>query len=477
MKNNRILAIAINNYDNEELDKIENCEKDITQLINVLTSKYSFEDVDFIYEKKDTTRKALYNSLQDYFINRFDDENVLLIYAGHGQYNPELEIAYWQPSDSDPLDSSTWISVSDILAFIKASKAFHISIISDSCFSGALFETYRGGGVQAFETKKSRLALTSGSIETVSDGVKDQFSPFAQILISELEENINDELPFSILGNNVLMKFHEKRKQTPMFGPLTNVGHQGGSFIFKLKKENEAIEYTNKYLEEKMTNLYIKVSDAHLEIIEELKVLYQEKVSIVKEQQYEKAAAVRDKERGIEQKIFDTCPDYIDSFFLPMTFDESVVQKSMKLDEAIENFKEETKTNELANLEEKLSQPTEESSVEDVTRKQLMLKIRSVFLSSLLLSNPELDLFRNSKDTFVHHYKKNVLDIYKSILEIKGTSKSEYLENKTKILKDILIRIYKFEVQILVRGSLNDFDELIAIKELDMDIINWIRSE
>lgn len=478
MKNNRILAIAINNYDDVELNAIQNCEKDVTELINLLTSKYTFDDVDFIHEKKDTARKALYNKLKDYFINRLDDENVLLVYAGHGQYNPELEVSYWQPSDSDPLDSSTWISISEILAFVRASKAFHISIISDSCFSGAMFETPRGGGIKAFETKKSRLALTSGSIETVSDGEKDQLSPFAKSLIIELEENENDELPFSILGNNILMKFNEKKKQTPMFGPLNNVGHNGGSFIFKLKKDKEVIEYTNSFLEEKMRNLFITVSDPHLQVIEELKVLYQEKISIVKAQQYEKAAGIRDKERKIEQIIFDSCSDYIDSFYLSMTFDEEVIKKSIELDKAIEKFKEEIKNESKIETEELTGESKEPFFIEEsAKREELKLKIKNIFSSSFFRSNPELKLFRNSKDIFVADYKNNVLDIYRSILKIKGISKSEYLENKANSLKEIIINIYKFEVQLLTKGSLNDFDELISIKELDMDLINWIRNE
>lgn len=480
MKNNRILAIAINNYDDAELNKIQNCEKDVTELIQVLTTRYSFEDVDFIHEKEDTTRKALYNKLQEYFVNRFDDENVLLIYAGHGQYNPELETAYWQPSDSDPKDSSSWLSITDIMTFIKASKAFHISVISDSCFSGAMFETSRGGGINAFETKKSRLALTSGSVETVSDGKKDQLSPFAKSLIYELNENVNDELPFSMLGNNILMHFNENKSQTPMFGPLNDVGHQGGSFVFKLKKEREQIEYTNQFLKERMSNLFIQVSDEHLEIIEKLKPIHEEKVNVVKNQQYEKAAALRDKEKELEQKIYDTSSKYIDSFFLPMEFDKETQKKSYELDMSIEKYKG-AKKNEPESIEEQKERMTKEflEKGEEFTteRKERIIQLAEFLISFKTPKNPAIELFRNSKDIFADSYKKNVLNIYKSIIEIKATSKSEYLENKTNDFKEILLKIYKFEIQLLVRGTLNDFDELISLKELDMNIINWIRNK
>ena len=78
----------------------------------------------------------------------------------------------------------------ELLDFIRASDAFHVSIISDSCFSGAIFQhKVRGGGINAFDAKKSRYALTSGGMENVSDGKKGHLSPFAETLVRLLEEN------------------------------------------------------------------------------------------------------------------------------------------------------------------------------------------------------------------------------------------------------------------------------------------------
>lgn len=480
MKNNRILAIAINDYNDAGLNKVQNCHKDVTEIIQVLTTRYTFEDVDFIYEKNDTTRKSLFNKLQEYFINRMDDENVLLIYAGHGQYNPELKTAYWQPSDADPKDSSSWLSIPDLMTFIKASKAFHISVISDSCFSGAIFEPSRGGGINAFETKKSRLALTSGSIETVSDGVKNQLSPFANSLITALNENEDEELPFSLLGNNLVMRFNESKNQTPMFGPLNNVGHAGGSFILKLKKEKENIEYTNKYLNEKMNNLFIQVSDDHLAIIEELKPINEEKNEVVKKQQYVKAAELRDKEKELEQKIYSTCSDYLDSYFLPMKFNEEDLKKSSKLDEAIAKYNE-SKKNQPDSIEkqkERLSKEVTEKQGEiSDERKEWIIQMAEYLINFKSGENPANELFRNNKDSFVASYNNNIMNIYKTLLEIKATSKSDFLNQKMIDLKSILVKVYKFEVQLLRIGAFNDFEELITMKELDMDIINWIRNK
>ena len=53
MKYNKILAIAIEEYDNSNLNKLKNCRKDINDILKVLTTKYNFEAPDFIYKKED----------------------------------------------------------------------------------------------------------------------------------------------------------------------------------------------------------------------------------------------------------------------------------------------------------------------------------------------------------------------------------------------------------------------------------------
>ncbi len=244
---NKILGIAINDYNDFELNKVNNCRNDLNAITSILTSKYSFDNVELLMEKKQTTRKFLYNYLYEYFTNSLPTENILLIYTGHGDYNEIINTSYWLPSDSNPKDQSSWININDLLSYIKASKAFHINIISDSCFSGGIFETTsRGGGIKAIENKRSRLALTSGSLEKVSDGIKDGLSPFTEKLCLILSNNSLPLLPFSTLSNELLLSFNETRKQTPMFGSLANIGHEGGAMVFKLKenKEKSKIEYS-----------------------------------------------------------------------------------------------------------------------------------------------------------------------------------------------------------------------------------------
>lgn len=483
MKINKVIGIAINDYDNSELNKIENCQKDVSSIIKILNDKYSIDDVEFICQKSETTRKSLYNKLNEYFINRLEDENVLLIYAGHGEYNEKLNTAYWQPSDADPNDSSTWLSINEIMTFIKASKAFHIGVISDSCFSGAMFEPMkRGGGINAFNSKKSRLGLTSGGLEKVSDGHKGQLSPFADSLIRILKENTQEELPLSILGTNLIMEFNPEKNQTPMFGPLNNVGHEGGSFSFKLKKKeknNLKIDDKNNFLKERMLNLFIPISDSDLKIIAEIEPINELKSKSVTKQKYEEAAKYRDEEKNLEQKIKNNTSDYIDSFLSNMTYSTSEVKKSEDLDNKISEYKkkiekEKNKPADEAKIIEQYEKKVSEgeSIFEDKKSQSDFLKI---FLRYFKPSNPAENLFVAEKDNFVKSYKDNIIQIYEHIVRIKCLSESEFLNQKINDFKEILMEIYDYEIGLLIKGYRNELDEIMTIKELDVKVLNWIK--
>lgn len=232
---NRILAIAINHYDDPTLGQLHNCNNDINTLTSTLSSHYQFDDIEILSNREQTAKEFLHDYLYDYFLNALEEDNILLIFAGHGQLNEKIGSSYWMPSDAVASKMHTWLSLADVLNFISHSEAFHVNIISDSCFSGAIFDdALRGGGPSAFESKKSRLALTSGSREKVSDGPKGGLSPFTETLNRLLNENEQPELPFTKLATDLLMGF-KPEGQTPMFGSLQNIGHKGGSMVLHKK--------------------------------------------------------------------------------------------------------------------------------------------------------------------------------------------------------------------------------------------------
>jgi hypothetical protein len=485
MKINKILAISINEYENAELNNIENCNNDVKEILSILTEKYSFDEVDYIYEKKDTTRKALYNKLNSYFINTLENENVLLIYAGHGEYNDYLETAYWQPSDSEPTDSSTWLNINEILAFIRVSKAFHISIISDSCFSGAIFEPIkRGGGIDAFSSKKSRLGLTSGGIEKVSDGIKGKLSPFTEKLTQLLKENEIEDLPFSMLSNNLILNFNPKKNQTPMFGALNNVGHDGGSFILKLKNKNTPIKIGNEnnFLIKKLNNLFIKIVDEDLVIIKKINPINELKNKAIKSQKYEEAAKLRDDEKRLESLLFNNFPSKIEKSFKNIKISKDSIAKAQDLDEQTVNYKKlkQEKKEEIVKRQNEYKKIHDNDEEETENIKINLFDIWDAFgniYGGAFLSNPETEFFNNEKDNFVKSYKESISKLYETFIKLKSNSKSEFLNNKLIELKEILIKIYKYEINLLVRGYNDELIELITLKEIEIEILKWIKNE
>lgn len=236
---NKIIAIAIDEYSDPTIKNLQNCSKDINLLIGTLSNLYEFDSIELFTKPEQTTLSFLYEELYNEFINSLDSDNILLLFAGHGEFNPTLGTTYWLCSDSKKSNVTTWFNLNDLLKFFNASPAKHIALISDSCFSGAIFEINRGGGTIALDGKFSRQALTSGGLEKVSDGIEN--SPFNKVLIDVLKENTSEKLSFNQLSEKTILQFNPKREQTPEFGSLINSGDKGGTFFFKRKLEGSSI--------------------------------------------------------------------------------------------------------------------------------------------------------------------------------------------------------------------------------------------
>lgn len=235
----KIIAIAIDKYEDKTISNLANCVKDTNKLIDVLFRRYQFNSYDLYSQKEQTTLSFLYNQLYSELINSLEKDEILIIFAGHGEYIPALESNYWLCSDSKKNDLTTWFNIGDLIKFFKASPAKNIALISDSCFSGAIFQLNRGGGLKALQNKYSRQAITSGGIETVSDGKEGENSPFCNAVFSILESNNQKHLSFNHFSEQVILQFNEDRTQTPSYGSLAGSGDKGGTFFFELKNNNE----------------------------------------------------------------------------------------------------------------------------------------------------------------------------------------------------------------------------------------------
>ena len=222
---------------------------DATELNTVLSAQYGFttEIADAagkptsLFLKNATARDiglALYNLSKVVT----DADTVAIYYAGHGVLDANK--AYWVPSDASAGVWPSYISAASISDAIEHIKARKVIVISDSCFSGALM---RGGpekeaaiapgdrskALERIGADKSRILISSGNVEPVSDSGGNGHSIFAQALLNGLARMPENAFTAHELFDYIVTAVTANAKQEPQFRPLDDVGHEGGDVIFE----------------------------------------------------------------------------------------------------------------------------------------------------------------------------------------------------------------------------------------------------
>jgi len=226
---NYLLVIGIDQYSN--WPELNNAVSDAKKVGSILVGKYTFEpqNATFLFNEE-ATKEGIDSVLKSYIEKVTPVDNLLIYYAGHGDYDDLLNEGYWVPVNARTNKESDYYSNSRLLKIVKNINSQHTLLIVDACFSGALFAERSRGFVENVEKYKSRWGLASGRLETVSDGAKGGSSPFAESLITILD-NSDVDLPVSEISLGLKKKVSEVSNQTPRGNPLKNVGDEGGEFI------------------------------------------------------------------------------------------------------------------------------------------------------------------------------------------------------------------------------------------------------
>lgn len=237
---NILFTIAIDEYQSNVWPNLNNAVFDVEKISQILIDKYSFEIFHGSLTNSQATRDNIYSAFIS--IKQFVDssDNLIILFTGHGQMNPQTKRGYWVPTDGTT-NPSTLIENSVIKDFIEDIDAKHIWLISDSCFSGTFLTRTRGVIEEKEYTKltfnKSRWMLASGSEERVSDGQPGQHSPFAKYLIRFLEKNSNVFCSVNEIIKYVTTLTNNNSKQTSRGAFIDNIGHEDGEMVLKLNKE------------------------------------------------------------------------------------------------------------------------------------------------------------------------------------------------------------------------------------------------
>lgn len=237
-------ALVVGNQKYQKLPRLNTPEADATDIGALLRDRYGFT-VDLLLN---ATRWEILEELNKLRAILTEKDNLLIYYAGHGQYDRVNSLANWLPVDADADSTANWIASSTLTENLNMMSAKHILVVADSCYSGAMTRSSIGAlepglsdearlvWLRAIADSPSRTVLTSGGVAPVMDGGGGKHSVFAQNLIDVLSENqdflpgkqLSDVLAARVLSVARKMNFDQR----PEYAPIRFAGGGSGDFIF-----------------------------------------------------------------------------------------------------------------------------------------------------------------------------------------------------------------------------------------------------
>jgi hypothetical protein len=232
------LLIAVQDYTNSEINRLDHPLGDAASLKKILTRYYTFDEKNVVM-LENPDGKAIGKAFNDLRLKLTERDNLLVFYAGHGVWMEDMKEGFWLPRDSSgPNDPTAWLPNSTVRNYIRAIKAKHVLLVADACFAGGIFKVRDAFSKPNVSIRKiyempSRKAITSGALKTVPDK-----SVFVEYLQKRLAENRDDFLD----SQRLFVSFKEAvinnspNSQTPLYGAINEAGDEGGDFVFVRRK-------------------------------------------------------------------------------------------------------------------------------------------------------------------------------------------------------------------------------------------------
>ncbi len=244
----RYFALIIGNQDYIYLDDLRSPLQDAESLKSVLEKHYGFT----VLMLPNATEKNILNTINEFYEQIGEDDNLLIYYAGHGNISKSdqsrTERGYWLPVDASKDSITNWINNSIISDHLDRIKARSVLVIADSCYAGYLgsekspflFGVSSGAeserAIKAGIGRRARVVISSGGVKPVLDGSNNKHSVFASALLEALQKNdgaMRDSSLFSQLSVNMQKRSRfVEDMQKPELKPVREAGHEGGAFYF-----------------------------------------------------------------------------------------------------------------------------------------------------------------------------------------------------------------------------------------------------
>ena len=229
------LVIGNNNY--RSVTPLKTAVADAQAVAALLQSEYGFKVTLLI----DASRSQMLDAFDDIRRTLTASDNLLIYYAGHGYLDSDSDRGFWLPVDADNNRRANWLSNSDLADTVRGTRAKHVLVVADSCYSGTLtrgleIKLTGQSDLLRLSSKRARTALTSGGLEPVEDAGGGRHSVFAKAFLDALQTNsgiVDMNQLFSSIRRQVLLG----SQQTPQYGDIRQTGHDGGDFIFVRQKD------------------------------------------------------------------------------------------------------------------------------------------------------------------------------------------------------------------------------------------------
>ena len=264
-----LLAIGINDY--LHWPKLKSAVNDAEEVARVLQDQYAFESRNTILLKdSQATRPKIIETLRHLAETLKEDDSLFVFYAGHGHLDSVTKTGSWIPVEADTQDTSSWLDNAQIKNYLRAMKARHVLLVSDSCFAADFFEGNRGitpqitdAYVRTAFARASRQAITSGGLEPVSDAGAQDHSVFTFFLLKLLKENRSPYLLPSDLFSRIKGGVAVNAAQQPQLGILTGTGGElGGEYVLFRKGAGGSMDAAMQQKKEELTILERREAEA-----------------------------------------------------------------------------------------------------------------------------------------------------------------------------------------------------------------------
>ncbi|MBT3267060.1 hypothetical protein HN371_07915 [Candidatus Poribacteria bacterium] len=177
-----------------------------------------------------------------------EDEQLMVVFSGHGYFDETTKRGYLAFKDSRPLDEDplfrSFVSHEDVRVLLERLDCEHVLLIVDSCFSGtldpylalapgarAMTDTYGLVPREEFLRRKlqyrTRRYITAGGKEYVPDGRPGHHSPFARQILAGLRSFGGSD---GILTFEEMVLYLERVDPQPRTGELFG-NEPGSSFV------------------------------------------------------------------------------------------------------------------------------------------------------------------------------------------------------------------------------------------------------